>query len=101
VLSKEMVAAISVAFLCSIGFGALMIGYALSWLLDRPWSGRTAAADAATAIGMAVICVVAMALFGLAAGRGPLWIPSLALGIVVFRHSAQHLAARAASRAAA
>lgn len=90
-----MVAVFGVFFICSLAFGAVMLGYALSWLLHRRWSGRAAAADGVTAVGLAVAGAIVMASLRLDASRGPIWITATALLGVVIRHVAQHLAARA------
>lgn len=100
-LSKDMVAAIAVVVVCLLGSGAVILGSGLSWLLRHEWSGRTAAMDAATAIGMFLACTVTVGLLGLDAARKLIWIAALALLSVVFRHLARFFAARKASGSAA
>jgi hypothetical protein len=92
VLHKEVVVVFAAFFLCSLGFGAVMLGYGLSWLLHRRWSGRTATADAVTAVAIAVVCAITMASLRVDASRGPIWIGIIALLSVVIRHVARQLA---------
>ena len=93
-LSREMVAAIAVIFVCSLAVGALVLGFALCWILRCQWSARTAAMDVLAAIGIATTCAVISAVLRVDTGRAPTWIAGLALLGVVLLHLARRLTAR-------
>jgi hypothetical protein len=76
---------------------AVMLGNVMSTLMRLHWSGHSATADAALAVSVALVCVVATGLLNPDTSNGVIWIGVLSLLSVVLRRLGRFVVGRRAT----
>jgi hypothetical protein len=84
-----------------LGISAVILGYITASLLRLAWSGRTALADGALAVVLAMVCVVGEPLLLRSSSNAILWSVIVSYLGVILRHLGRFIVSRRLIRTAA